>query len=91
MTLDDPRGCPGHMLHIHGRTAAMCLCCDRLDCGGPQMDPQAVRLPGGLMYCDARLNVGGHAQIVADDAADHQPLPRGGVCTASTTNAGVPR
>jgi len=90
MQLDDSRGCPGYILPIHARAAGICLTCARIDRGGPQMQPPAVRLPDGVMFCDARQN-DGHALTVAADARDDQTLRVGGVATYTPANQGCPR
>jgi hypothetical protein len=88
MQLDDTRGCPGYWLHLHGRTAGICLTCSRLERGGPQIAPAAVRLYGGLMVCMERRN-DGHALTVALDARDDQHLRCGGAVTTTPLIAGV--
>ena len=52
--LDLTAGCPGVRDPIKGRARAICHTCARFGEPGPQLEPMAKRMSGGVWFCPER-------------------------------------
>ena len=71
------------------RGIGICIICDRLPQGGPQIHPKAKRGPDGVYRCGDQVVGGVHVGSVADESADDKHQGCGGVSTATPAYEGA--